>query len=141
MAKEKQDTNWRETFKKWYVSFAFVGIIGSVIFGVLDRLGFEWVKAMKEAFGIYFDVAFLLAFILLGIFIYWPSRKTKDNKNRNDIKEPYLNIQINSKDFKRKNTQEIIYFFKGVKQIFVEYRKFIKETHKYEQTTVKKQDK
>lgn len=60
----------------------------------------------------------------------------------NDVKKPntpHIEISIDSNDIRHMNSNQITHFFRGIKQSLIEYRKALKETHKYEQETAKKQ--
>jgi hypothetical protein len=89
MHKQKTNNDWRETFKKWYTGFAFTGLILTVVLRILTRFWPVWGEEMGNVIWAYFDVVFLLAFILLGIFIYFPrwhqNKKAKGDELGNII--------------------------------------------------------
>jgi hypothetical protein len=144
MGNNRQAADWQGIFKKWYTGFACAGLAITVIFRVLGGFGMGWVENMEKAILVYFNVAFLLAFILLGIFIFGP-RKQKGKKEQEkqsrileaneetegDIridKIPLVNIHIDSEDIRYMDSTQIIHFFEGVKQSLVQYGKTIKES-------------
>jgi H+/Cl- antiporter ClcA len=93
MGNKEQTMGRRKIFKKWYLWFAFIGLAASVIFRILGHFGFTWRGIMERAFWAYFDVAFLLAFVLLGIFLYWPSKTKGNNITRVECQKDIKSIK------------------------------------------------
>jgi len=75
-------------------------------------------------------------YLLSGLFGW---KQDKVNKATKGITKPYLNIQINSKDFRYMDSSQIKNFFRGVKQSFAEYGKVVKGVQEHEQKDVEKQ--
>ena len=94
--------------------------------------------------GIIFLFGFVVAVIVAAIKTVKEDalHEIKDTKNKGQnviTTIPSVNIEIKSRDIRRMSANQIKLFFKGTKQGLVEYRKALKETHKYEQEIAKKQ--
>ena len=155
MLKRKLRYFWYE-FQRELEIFINIAIIAigfwTILYGVLllyeyfatGKWGRESVDTVTMIIAIGGAAIIALGFIITLIFAlvrtarYDPSKDmVVDSKVVDKI--PSINIVISSKDIRRMNANQIKLFFKGTKQSLVEYRKSLKESHKYKQEIIKKQ--